>query len=150
MSHPLRIGLVGATFILAAAGAAFAHHNSMEGFDEKSPVVLSGEISKIDWSGEHAVVFITTKDGKAWKVQTAPVKTMRENGLDEAAFGVREKVTIRGYQSLDKACKPNCLATAKDVMFADGLKVLLDGSHAKDTAKAVHDQRVSARAKLRQ
>ena len=131
---------------VAGAGAAFAHHNAMEGFDEKAPVVLKGEISKVDWSGEHAVIFITAADGKSWKVQGAPVTTMKENGLDEASFGGNGVVTIRGYQSKDKACKPDCLATGKDVSFAGGLKVILDGSHAKEQGKAVHDQLVKAKA----
>jgi Family of unknown function (DUF6152) len=130
---------------VAGAGAAFAHHNAMEGFDEKAPVVLKGEISKVDWSGEHAMIFIKASDGKSWKVQGAPVTTMKENGLDEASFGGNGVVTIRGYQSKDKACKPDCLATGKDVSFADGLKVSLDGSHAKEQGKAVHDQLVKAK-----
>jgi hypothetical protein len=131
---------------VAGAGAAFAHHNAMDGFDEKAPVVLKGEISKVDWSGEHAVIFIKAADGKSWKVQGAPVKTMKENGLDEASFGGNGLVTIRGYQSKDKACKPDCLATGKDVSFAGGLKVILDGSHAREQGKAVHDQLVKAKA----
>jgi hypothetical protein len=132
-------------FAVTAAGAAFAHHNAMDGFDEKAPVVLKGEISKVDWSGEHAMIFIKAADGKSWKVQGAPVKTMKENGLDEVSFGGNGAVTIRGYQSKDKACKPDCLATGKDVSFADGLKVLLDGSHAKEQGKAVRDQLVKAK-----
>src|SRR5690242_15805907 len=135
MIRAFRFALV-AGLAVAGAGAAFAHHNSMEGYDEKAPVVLKGEISKVDWSGEHAIVFIKAADGKSWKVQTAPVKTMKENGLDETSFGGNGAVTLRGYQSKDKACKPDCLATAKDVTFADGLKVILDGSHAKEQGKA--------------
>jgi Family of unknown function (DUF6152) len=143
-----RMILVGAAMAAATSGVAFAHHNTMDGYDANAPVVLTGEISSIDWSGEHALVHIKTADGKSWKVQAAPVKTMRENGLDEAAFGAKDKVVIRGYQSKDKVCKPECLATGADVTFADGLKMKLDGTHAKDGAKAVHDQRVAARAKL--
>lgn len=148
MTRSLRLGLAAAAFAVASGGVAFAHHNSMEGYDANAPVVVTGEISRVDWSGEHALVLIKTADGRSWKVQAAPVKTMRENGLDEAAFGAKEKVTIRGYQSKDKACKPDCLATGADVTFADGLKVKLDGTHARETAEAVHDRRVAARAKL--
>jgi hypothetical protein len=146
MNRSLRTALVGAAIAALATGAAFAHHNAMEGFDEKAPVVLGGQIAKIDWSGEHAMIFIKAADGKSWKVQGAPVKTMKENGLDEASFGASDKVTIRGYQSKDKACKPDCLATGKDVTFSSGLKVLLDGSHAKEQGKSVHDQLVAAKA----
>jgi hypothetical protein len=147
MTRSFRFAILSA-LALAGAGAAFAHHNQMEGFDAKAPVVVTGEISKVDWSGEHVQVFVKAKDGKTWKFIGSPVATMRENGLDEAALGAKETVTLRGYQSNDKACKPDCVATSKDVKFADGLKVLLDGTHAKDEAKAVHAQRVAARAKL--
>jgi hypothetical protein len=145
----VRVALVGS---LAAfgAGAAFAHHNSMEGFDAKAPVAVKGEIAKVDWSGEHVQVLVKAADGKTWRFTGPTVKTMRENGLDEAAFGAKETVTLRGYQSNDKACKPDCIATGRDMIFADGLKVLMDGSHAKDQAKAVHAQRVAVRAKLPQ
>ena len=145
----LRLGLAAAVFAVATAGAAFAHHNPMEGFDEKAPIVINGAITKIDWSGEHVQVYLAGKDGTSWKVQVAPAKTMRENGLDEAAFGMRESVVIRGFRSKDKACKPDCIATGGDVTFSDGLKVKLDGTHAKEQAKAVHDQRVALRASLR-
>jgi hypothetical protein len=140
----VRMALVGS---LAAfgAGAAFAHHDAMKGYDANAPVVLKGEISKIDWSGEHAIIFIKAADGKSWKVMGAPVKTMKENGLDQGSFGGNGAVTIRGYQSTDKTCKPDCLATGKDVTFVGGLKVPLDGSTGKDKAKAVHDQLVKAK-----
>lgn len=138
--------LAAAAVVLGGAGAAWAHHNSMDGYDANAPVVLKGEISKIDWSGEHAIVFIKAADGKSWKVQTAPVKTMRENGLDETSFMAKDAVTIRGYQATDKTCKPDCLATAVDVTFTGGLKVKLDGTHAKEQGKSVHDQLVAARA----
>ena len=144
MTRSFRFAVL-AGFAVAGAGAAFAHHNAMEGYDEKAPVVLKGEISKVDWSGEHAMIFIKAADGKSWKVMGAPVVTMKENGLDEGSFGAKDAVTIRGYQSKDKACKPDCLATGKDVSFAGGLKVPLDGSHAKEQGKAVHDQLVKAK-----
>jgi hypothetical protein len=148
MTRPLRLGLAAAVLAAASSGAAFAHHNSMEGYDASAPVILAGEITKIDWVNPHVQVHIRTKDGKAWKVQVAPMKAMRENGLDEAAFGSNEQVTIRGYQSKDRICKPECLATGRDVIFADGLKVLLDGTHAKAAASTVRAKRVAARAKL--
>jgi hypothetical protein len=141
----IRAALPGSLIAFGCAGAAFAHHNAMDGYDEKAPVVLSGEITAISWSGEHAVISIKAKDGKSWKVQGAPVQTMRENGLDEGSFGAQDVVTIRGYQSKDKACKPDCLATGSDVTFADGLKVKLDGTHARDQGKAVHDRLVKAK-----
>lgn len=145
MNRSIRFAVL-SVFAVAGAGAAFAHHNQMEGFDEKSPVVLKGEISKVDWSGEHAAIFIKAADGKSWKVMGPPVVTMKENGLDQESFGGNGVVTIRGYQSKNKACAPDCLATGKDVSFAGGLKVSLDGSHAKEQGKAVHDQLVKAKA----
>lgn len=147
MIRSLRFAVL-AGFAVAGAGAAFAHHDQMAGFDAKAPVVVTGDVTKVDWSGEHVQVFVKASDGKTWKFTGPPVTTMRENGLDEAAFGAKETVTLRGYQSNDKVCKPDCKATGRDVKFADGLRVLLDGSHAKDAAKAVHAQRVAARAKL--
>jgi hypothetical protein len=149
MIRSVRIGLAGVFLAVAAAGSAFAHHNQMDGFDDKSPVVVTGEITRIDWSGEYVQVYLAGKDGKSWKVQVAPSKTMRENGLDEAAFGLRESVLIRAFRAKDTACKPDCMASGVDVTFTDGLKVKLDGTHAKEKGDAVHAQRVAARAKLR-
>ena len=121
----------------------------MDGFDANAPVVVTGEIVQVDWVAPHAQVHLKTTDGKQWRVQVAPPATMHENGLDKTSFGVKESVIIRGYRSTDKTCKPECVATAVDITFADGLKIRLDGSHAKDGGKAVHDQRVAARAKLK-
>ena len=145
MTRSLRTVLI-CGIAAVAAGPAFAHHNPMDGYDQNAPVVINGEINRIDWSGEFVKVRIAAKDGKSWSVLAAPPKTMRENGLDESAFGIRETVTIRAFQSKDKACKPDCLATGKDVSFAGGLKVILDGSHAKEQGKAVHDQLVKAKS----
>jgi hypothetical protein len=148
MSRSFRIGFAAALLAVGSAGTAFAHHNLMDGFDAKAPVLITGEIAKIDWSGEYVQIHLAGKDGKSWKVQVAPAKTMRENGLDESALGANESVVIRGFRAKDNICKPDCLAAGFDVTFADGLKVKLDGTHAKDQGKAVHDQRVAARAKL--
>lgn len=149
MNRSLRLALGAAATTLLTAGVAFAHHNPMDGYDANAPVVLSGEIVRVEWSDPHVQVHIKAADGKLWKVQAAPPVTMRENGLDEASFGAKEKVVIRAYKAVDKACKPECLAGGVDITFADGLKLKVDGAHAKDGAKTVHDQRVAARAKLK-
>jgi hypothetical protein len=149
MSRSLHVTLGGAVVAVATAGAAFAHHNPMDGYDANAPVVLNGEIVQVEWIDPHVQVHIKAADGKQWKVQTAPPVTMRENGLDEASFGAKEKVVIRAYKGVDKACKPECLAGGVDITFADGLKLKVDGTHAKDGARAVHDRRVAVRAKLK-
>ena len=75
--------------ILAAASLgvqqAYAHHAFAAEFDGKSPVLLKGKVTKIEWINPHAWILMEdkAKDGKTeeWMVEGGTPNTLQRNGI---------------------------------------------------------------------
>ena len=128
--------LVPATFVVLAAAAAgqqaIAHHAFAAEFDEKSPVLLRGKVTKAEWINPHAWVHILHEEpGKApqaWMVEGGTPNTLIRGGLTRDSLKVGTPIIVRGYQAKDKRCAPACKANGRDVTFADGRKVFMGSS----------------------
>ena len=118
-------GLVAA----AALGVtqASAHHAFAAEFDGKSPVLLRGKVTKVEWM-----------------VEGGTPNTLLRAGIDRNSLKIGTEIVVRGYQSKDKACTPICKANGRDVTFPDGRKLFMgssgtgapkDGSDPTETPK---------------
>jgi len=122
-------GLVAA----AALGVtqASAHHAFAAEFDGKSPVLLRGKVTKVEWINPHAWVHVNVvaADGTAveWMVEGGTPNTLLRAGIDRNSLKVGTEI-VRGYQSKDKACTPICKANCRDVTFPDGRKLFMGSS----------------------
>jgi len=123
-------GLVAA----AALGVtqASAHHAFAAEFDGKSPVLLRGKVTKVEWINPHAWVHVNVvgADGTAveWMVEGGTPNTLLRAGIDRNSLKVGTEIVVRGYQSKDKACTPICKANGRDVTFPDGRKLFMGSS----------------------
>jgi hypothetical protein len=86
---------------------AVAHHAFAAEFDGKSPVLLRGKVTKIEWINPHAWIHINVI------------------GTDAKE---QEWIVVRGYQSKDKVCIPVCKANGRDMTFPDGRKLFMGSS----------------------
>jgi hypothetical protein len=127
--------LVGAGILAAAAigvGQASAHHAFSAEFDGKSPVLLRGKVTKVEWINPHAWVHLDAAgpDGvvREWMVEGGTPNTLLRAGIDRNTLKVGTEIIVRGYQSKDKACTPVCKANGRDVTFPDGRKVFMGSS----------------------
>jgi hypothetical protein len=125
--------LLGAGLLAAlAAGPALAHHAFSAEFDGKSPVLLRGKVTKVEWINPHAWIHLEAAgpDGavREWMVEGGAPNTLLRAGVDKNSLKVGSEIIVRGYQSKDKACTPVCKANGRDVTFPDGRKVFMGSS----------------------
>lgn len=122
---------------LVAAGAigvqqAQAHHAFAAEFDGKSPVLLRGKVTKVEWINPHAWVHVNNlnSDGTTtpWMVEGGTPNTLLRAGIDRNTLKAGTEIVVRGYQSKDKACTPICKANGRDVTFPDGRKLFMGSS----------------------
>jgi hypothetical protein len=121
--------------LVAAAGfgvqQAQAHHAFAAEFDGKSPVLLRGKVTKVEWINPHAWVHlnaVTPTGTQAWMVEGGTPNTLLRSGIDRNSLKPGTEIVVRGYQAKDKACTPTCKANGRDVTFADGRKLFMGSS----------------------
>ena len=123
-----------ATALSAAGiwGAAEAHHAFSAEFDAESPVLLRGEITRVEWVNPHTWVHIkNTADGYkagAWMVEGGTPNTLLRAGLNRNTLKPGTEIIVRGYQSKDKLCEPACKANGRDITFTNGEKIFMGSS----------------------
>jgi hypothetical protein len=128
--HWIIAGAIGAALGMAAAGgAAYAHHAFAAEFDGKSPVLLRGKVTRVEWINPHAWVHVMDQaTGKEWMVEGGTPNTLLRSGIDRNSLKVGTEIIVRGYQSKDKLCTPSCKANGRDVTFPDGRKLFMGSS----------------------
>jgi hypothetical protein len=99
--------------------------------DGNAPILLKGAVTSVEWRPVirlHLAVEEPGKPAQPWLVELAdPSPIMRiGHGPETVKAGVR--LIIRGYQSVDKACAPECRALARDISVPDGRKVYMISS----------------------
>ena len=122
----------------AAAGAlilpatASAHHAFSAEFDANSPVLLKGEVTRIEWVNPHAWVHLKVEDEdgnfQQWMVEGGTPNTLFRNGIDRKSLAAGTEIVVRGYQSKDFLCVPACKANGRDITFPDGRKIFMGSS----------------------
>jgi hypothetical protein len=126
-------GIAGAALSVAVAGgAAWAHHAFAAEFDGKSPVLLRGKVTRVEWINPHAWVHVNNENPQAalgeWMVEGGTPNTLLRAGIDRNSLKPGQEIIVRGYQSKDKLCKPACKANGRDVTFPDGRKLFMGSS----------------------
>ena len=127
--------LLGAGIMAAASlgvQQAYAHHAFAAEFDGKSPVLLKGKVTKIEWINPHAWVHVNNTNPQfalgEWMVEGGTPNTLLRAGIDRNSLKAGTEIVVRGYQSKDKACTPVCKANGRDVTFPDGRKLFMGSS----------------------
>ena len=131
MTCPI-LALALAAGLCAAAAGAEAHHAFTAEFDGKSPVLLRGRVTKVEWINPHAWVHLSVetpgKPAQEWMVEGGTPNTLLRAGIDRNTLKPGTEIIVRGYQSKDKACLPACKANGRDVTFPDGRKLFMGSS----------------------
>ena len=93
-----RLTLAAATYIVAAASSAYAHHSHPLVYDWCKAVTIEGNVEKVEYKDPHSLIFLRLDDGTLWTVDWNPLGRLRDDGrLDPAqkalVFGTRIAVT---------------------------------------------------------
>jgi hypothetical protein len=94
MRNAVLIGLIMATMVGAAAGAA-AHHG-WSGYDSEKPLNLTGVIREAGYEHPHGYVKLEVPE-KIWLVVLAPPSRMERRGLSQEMLKIGASATVEGY-----------------------------------------------------
>jgi hypothetical protein len=127
---------VAAVAAIAALGLtaqqAAAHHAFAAEFDATAPVLLRGKVTRVEWTNPHAWVHLMNvtpgKPDQAWMVEGGTPNTLFRAGINKDSLKVGTEIIVRGYQSKDRLCTPECRANGRDVTLANGQKVFMGSS----------------------
>ena len=125
--------------LLAISAQALAHHAFSAEFDDKKPVQLRGNVTKMEWINPHAWLHIDVKDanGKvtAWDIELGPPNALVKRGWSKTSVPVGKEVIVDGFQSKDGSNRAN----GRDVTLPDGRKLFaassLDSGATADDVK---------------
>ena len=126
---------------LACSVPLVAHHAVGGEYDATKPVVVTGVVTKIDWTNPHARVYFDVKepDGAVanWAVELAARNVLERMGWTIRSLKVGQTITVKGDQAKNGSKLLNARAREqknlregndKDypITFADGTPVLND------------------------
>jgi hypothetical protein len=131
LKHAIPAGLA-LLALVATAGQASAHHAFAAEFDGSAPVLLRGKVTRVEWINPHAWVHLVAvtpgKPDQAWMVEGGTPNTLLRAGVTRATLKPGTTIIVRGYQSKDHLCTPECRANGRDVTLENGEKVFMGSS----------------------
>jgi hypothetical protein len=121
--------LAGIALLLGiGATSAIAHHPFDAEFDWKSPVTITGTVTKFEWREPHSVVEIKGKDEKGtqgeWTVELGGPAELTRSGWNRTQLKAGEMVTVDGWMARDGSKK----VSAKSVKAANGREMFAASS----------------------
>ena len=118
MRHSLT-ALCVAAFILAASGAAVAHHGAAT-FDTGKTLVLEGVVTEWVWANPHCFLKFEVKgsDGtvRTWTTETSNPPDMVNRGWNRRSFNPGDRVTV----TVEPVKSGNPVGRVLEVAFPDG------------------------------
>jgi hypothetical protein len=120
--------LISVAALLAISAQALAHHAFSAEFDDKKPVQLRGNVTRMEWINPHAWLHIDVKDasGKvtSWDIELGPPNALVKRGWSKTSVPVGKEVIVDGFQSKDGSNRAN----GRDVTLPNGTKLFAASS----------------------
>jgi hypothetical protein len=107
-----------------------AHHSFGAEFDGNKPIVLSGVVTKIEWTNPHSHFYLDVKDERGrmshWRLEGYTVNALYRTGWKkDVSMKIGDTVTVKGWKARDGSNT----AHAREVTLASG-KTLFFGPPA--------------------
>jgi hypothetical protein len=99
----MKIASVVALGLVIVTAPAFAHHPFASEFDTNAPVVLTGKVTKVDWSDPHVVLHVAVNDPagqtRDWSLEAASPSALEKKGWTKTMLKEGDQITVRGYRA---------------------------------------------------
>lgn len=121
---------ISATLLAAMLVAAplAAHHSFAAEFDERKPVKLAGDVTKLEWANPHIWFYLDVKDVqggvKHWQCEGGAPNTLVRAGWSRNSLKPGDQIEVEGFLAKDGSNTCN----AKVVKLADGRRVFAGSS----------------------
>jgi hypothetical protein len=126
-----KISLLFASFLLAIAIPANAHHSFAAVFDAEQTVDKSGTVTEVEWMNPHAWIYIDVEeeDGETvnWAFELGSPNGLIRRGWTRGTVKVGDVISISGYRARDGSNRGN----VKSITLADGRE--LTGNSSRST-----------------
>ena len=124
----LKLGMLGASILVAATIPAVAHHSFDAEFDRAKQVTLKGTVTKVEWMNPHVWIYLDVPDANGkpvkWQCEYGAPNALKRSGWNRESIKEGDKLTIEGSMSKDGTNTCN----ASSSVLADGRRVLAGSS----------------------
>jgi len=116
-----RFALVAAAGLLATALPALAHHSVTAEFNPDKEIVVTGLLTKFDWTNPHTYYFVDVKDkdGKVttYSFESGPPSVLHRAGFHQEDVKIGDTVTVTAIPAKDGS---KALGWLKMIKYSDG------------------------------
>ena len=113
---------------LLPISSAQAHHAFGAEFAPNRPLLIKGEVIKVEWVNPHAWIHISREmeDGttESWMVEGGTPNTLLRRGITRDSLKPGIYLVVDGYQSKDRSNRAN----GRNITYADGTTLFLGSS----------------------
>ena len=109
--RPHVLGILVAAGLLSAGTAALAHHSFAAEFDQKKPITVKGNVTRVEWTNPHVWIYVNVKDASGavanWGAEMGPPHLLQRRGWRRDTLKLGEEVTIAGSMARDGSKRMN-------------------------------------------